>query len=67
VQYRKSEMLQFLFAARGRQPADQPFCGSARRGPRRPGQPMIQYVTDAVERTHRLTGVPRQEVAEGWA
>jgi hypothetical protein len=28
---------------------------------------MIQYVTDAIERTHRLTGVPRQEVAEGWA
>jgi hypothetical protein len=27
---------------------------------------MIQYVTDAIERTHRLTGVPRQQVAEGW-
>jgi len=32
----------------------------------RPGQPNIQYLNDAIERTHRLTGMPRQQIAEGW-
>ena len=27
-----------------------------------PGQPMISVVNDAIERTHRLTGMPREEI-----
>ena len=26
------------------------------------GKPMIQHVNDMIERTHRLTGIPREEV-----
>ena len=27
-----------------------------------PGKPMIQHVNEAIERTHRLTGMPREEI-----
>jgi hypothetical protein len=27
-----------------------------------PGKPMISHVNDAIERTHRLTGMPRSEI-----
>jgi hypothetical protein len=29
-----------------------------------PGQPMISVVNDAIERTHRLTGMPREEIVQ---
>jgi len=27
-----------------------------------PGKPMISHINDAIERTHRLTGMPREEI-----
>jgi hypothetical protein len=27
-----------------------------------PGKPMISHINDAIERTHRLTGMPRDEI-----
>jgi hypothetical protein len=32
----------------------------------KPGQPMIHHVNEAIERTHRLTGMPRRDVVEGF-
>ena len=33
---------------------------------RKPGKPMITVVNEANERTHRLTGMPRRKVVEGF-